>query len=277
MQLFVWFAAVASLLTASVLAQEPVADRTRFRKAASQSSTSLRAPGKVLPPDAITVLDPGVDPKGDPRPILRTVDETTDELTVEIPETVHVHRYFPTGPCEFQAQYFSGGPTIVCAKHPYTGERVYVHLDLSPGFPKVKYDENEIEYKYPTESFTIHFDKCGDITTSYSRCGAVKQKAKHSAEHLRETARDWSNRLGVDRVVEKVRQEAHETAAGTTERTRQFVAQSGNLFIGALNLVPGVQLVQSKAEDLAVRERDRAEQRVARERQRAEQFITAMP
>jgi len=141
----------------------------------------------------------------------------------------------------------------------------------------VKYDENEIEYKYPAESFSVHFDRCGDVTTSYSRCGAVKQKAKHSAEHLRNTARDFSSRIGFDKIAEKVRQEARETAAGTTERTRQFVTQSGNMLIGALNLVPGVQLLQSKAEDVAVQERDRAVQRVARERDRAEQYITAMP
>jgi hypothetical protein len=222
------------------------------------------------------VLDPGVDPKGEPRPILRRADTATDELTVEIPETVHVHRYFPTGPCEFQAQYFAGGPTIVCVKHPYTNERVYVHLNLSPGFPKVKYDENEIEYKFPEESFSIHFDKCGDVTTAYSRCGAVKQKAKHTATHLHVTAVDWSNRLGLDKFAEKVVNEARETAAGTTERTRQLVTQSGNLFIGALNLVPGVQLLQSKAEDVATRERDRAVQRVADERARSEQSLRGL-
>lgn len=276
-QLLGWFVAVSSMVPASIMGQEPGDDRPHIGKKVGKSASLLRTTNKIMPPNAIVVLDPGVDPKGEPRPILRRADSATDELTVEIPETVHVHRYFPTGPCEFQAQYFAGGPTIVCAKHPYTNERVYVHIDLSPGFPKVKYDENEIEYKYPEESFSIHFEHCGDVTTSYSRCGVVKQKAKHTAKHLHDKANDCSSRLGFDKFAEKAVQEARETAAGTTERTRQLVTQSGNLLIGALNLVPGVQMLQSKAEDVAVRERDRAVQRVASERDRAEQFIKAMP
>ena len=262
-------------VTSVCSAQQAGSDHPLSHAKASKTISSALAPSKILPPGAIEVLDPGVDPKGEPRAILRKAGTDSEGFTVEVPETVHIHRYFPAGTCEFQAQYFAGGPTIVCARHPYSYEMVYVHIELAAGYPKVRYEDDKIEYKYTEESFSIHFEKCGGVTTCHNQCGEVKQKVKHTAEHLHATARDWSNRLGFDKIAEQVTKEVHETTAGTTNRARQFVTQSGKLFIGALNLVPGIQLLQSKAEDVATRERDMAVRKVADERLKLEQEVRA--
>ena len=163
------------------LAQDANTDHKHSREKSSKALASTHVPARAMPMDAIVVLDPGVDPRGEPRPVLQEFGPDKDRLKVEIRENVHIHRYYPTSPCEFQAQYFAGGPTIVCARHPVTNEQLYIALDLTRGWPKVRYDDDEIEYKYPDESFTIHFEKCGDVTTSYSRCGEVKLKCKQKA------------------------------------------------------------------------------------------------
>ena len=221
----------------------------------------------------ILVLDPGVDPKGEPHPLLQ---KDGDGLIVTVPPTVHIHRYFPSSSREFQAQYFAGGPTIVSVRHPYTSEQVNVQLDLPPGFPKVRYGEDEIQYKYPEETVTIHFPKCGEVSTSRSHCGAGKTKAKECATKIKTATRDCGEKLGINEVGTKLGQEAKEKANGAVELTGGFVKKSGELLVAALKLVPGSQLVQSKAEDQATKYRDRGVQRASRERDRAEADINTL-
>jgi len=252
------------------LAQDGSPDQKHSREKYSKALFSTHVPVRAMPMDAIVVLDPGVDPRGEPRPILRESETGKNRLLVEIRESVHIHRYFPTSPCEFQAQYFAGGPTIVCARNPYTNEQVYISLDLARGWPKVRYDDDEIEYRYPEESFSIHFDKCGDVTTSTSRCGEVKLKCKQKADKVKECSKDLCDRLHINEFAEKLSNEGKDLTAGAQDRAGQFIGKSGELFMTALNIVPGYQLLKSRAEDEAVKHRDRAVQRVSQERQRAE-------
>jgi hypothetical protein len=104
----------------------------------------------------------------------------------------------------------------------------------------------------------------------------VKLKARQSADRLKECSRDWGERLGLNELAGKVGKEVRETADGTTVRARQFITQSGNLLITAVNAVPGVQLLQSAAENRATRYRDQAVKRVTRERGRAEEEIRTL-
>lgn len=263
---------VVGLCTAAAvsLAQDASPEHKHSREKFSKALSSAHVPVRAMPMDAIVVLDPGVDPRGEPRPILRESETAKNRLIVEIPESVHIHRYFPTSPCEFQAQYFAGGPTIICARHPATNQQVYISLDLARGWPKVRYDEDEIEYRYPEESFTIHFEKCGDVSTSYSRCGEVKLKCKQKADKIKQCSKDLCERLRINQFGEKLSKEGKDLTAGAQDRAGVFIGKSGELFITALNLVPGYQLLKSSAEDEATKYRDRAVERVSRERQGAE-------
>lgn len=259
-------------ITSVCSAQDDTPDRKFGREKMSKKLSASHAPPRAMPADAIIVLDPGLDPRGEPRPILEEYGSADDpRFKVVVRESVHIHRYYPTSPCEFQAQYFSGGPTIVCVRHPRTSEQLYISLDLARGWPKVRYDDDEIEYKYPEESFTIHFEKCGDVTTSYSRCGEVKQKYRQKAEKLKECSKDLCERLKINQFAEKLTKEGKDLAAGSQDRAGVFIGKSGELFISALNLVPGYQMLKSRGEEEAAKYRDRAVDRVARERQQAEE------
>jgi hypothetical protein len=271
-----WVAVAAALGPGFGFGQEPHSARGVLGNKKAKRITPPSTAGKVMPPDAIVVIDPWANRKEERRPVLR---ESADGngLAVDVPEVIHVHQYFPGGRREFQAQYFAGGPTIVTATHPSTCDRVYVSLNLPSGFPKVKYDEDEIAYEYPDESYCLYFHKDGSVSTSYNRCGAAKVWVREKHERVKNKSMDCGERLGVNKVVERVGKEAGEVAHGTIDRTGQFVVHSGNMFVGALNLVPGYKTLKSAAEERATRYRDQAVQRAARERQRADEYIKAMP
>ncbi len=256
-------------------AQEPEnSRRAELKEKIKKTFSSPTAPIKTMPANAIVVLDPGVDPRGEPRPVLRqtsTVDGKGFE--VEIPETVHIHRYFPCGSREFQAQYFAGGPTVVVARHPYTNEQMYIDMVLPPGYPKMKYAEEMIEYKFTEESFGIHFEKCGSVTTSYCGCGIVKVRAKEAGEHVRAKTIEYTERLGINKVAERAVKDVREATDGTIDTAGQFITQSGDLIISAVNLVPGVQMLKSAGLDRATKERDKLIQRITSERAKLEEDV----
>src|SRR5207302_10265435 len=103
----------------------------------------------------IEVLDPNVDARGNPAVLTRP--GPAGGVLVDIPPTVLVHRYYYTGDRTFQARLLPGGPCIVVASHPRTGERLYIPVQLPPGAPRVTYTAGSIEYDYGTQAVTISF------------------------------------------------------------------------------------------------------------------------
>src|SRR5262245_25182228 len=71
----------------------------------------------------IEVLDPGVDPNGNPA--VRLQPGPDGRVQVDIPPVILVHRYYYSGDRSFQGPMLPGGPSIVVANHPVTGERCY--------------------------------------------------------------------------------------------------------------------------------------------------------
>ena len=69
----------------------------------------------------IVVYDAGAHAQGLPGINFR---EAGDGLKVDIPPAVHVHRYYYSGDKEIQGPIVAGGPTIVVAKHPKTGQQI---------------------------------------------------------------------------------------------------------------------------------------------------------
>ena len=86
----------------------------------------------VPPVLEIEVIDPGVDARGNPAVQLHNVGSGT---VVDIPPTILVHKYYYTGDRSFQGPSLPGGPSIVVAAHPRTGDRTYVPVQLLPGAP----------------------------------------------------------------------------------------------------------------------------------------------
>lgn len=107
----------------------------------------------------LVVLDPGAHRQGLPAVHLEPGHDcrTAGDLVVDIPPAVHVHRYYYSGDKEIQGPIITGGPTIVVANHPKTGERMYVDAVLPAGAPRIAYDKSGITYVYPRQRVRIHY------------------------------------------------------------------------------------------------------------------------
>ncbi len=109
----------------------------------------------VPPTDEIEILDPNVDPTGKPAVLLHPSGD--GQMQVDIPQTVLVHKYYYTGDRNFQAQLLPGGPSIIVANHPKTGERCYISVTMLPGAPRVTYTAHSIEYDYGPQGMCVTF------------------------------------------------------------------------------------------------------------------------
>jgi hypothetical protein len=167
----------------------------------SIASAAHRGPATVPPTLEIEVLDPGVDPVGNPAVFLQA--DEWGQLQVDIPPVVLVHRYYYSGDRSFQAQLLPGGPSIVVANHPKTGERCYIPVQMMPGAPRVTYTKNSIEYDYGEHGTTIHFGLFGKPTVKYRNGQPLVRKVGHvvhaeqwkeHAQHLHGSAQTAASR-----------------------------------------------------------------------------------
>ena len=157
-----------------------------------------RPPSNVPPTLEIEILDPNADPLSRP-----AVELKRDEngMTVEIPPVVLVHRYYFTGERSFQAQLLPGGPSIVVANHPKTGERVYIDVQMPPGAPRVTYTDHAIEYDFGATGVSVCFGLLGNPSVKYrsgpsiqSRVNkligldTIKDRAHTTREHLKQAS-----------------------------------------------------------------------------------------
>ena len=102
----------------------------------------------------LAIYDPGTHERGIPAVIL---EEIGGQLAVDIPPMVHVHRYYYSGDKEIQGPIINGGPTIVVANHPRTGNRMYIDVVLPAGATKVAYNVHGITYVFDEQRVGIHF------------------------------------------------------------------------------------------------------------------------
>lgn len=102
----------------------------------------------------LVVIDPAVHENGLPIPIV-------SDGQVEIPPTLHVHPYYYCGDKEYQAQIMNGGPTIIVANHPRSGDKLYIDAVLPQGAPIVAYSARTITYIYSNRRVIIDFSLAG--------------------------------------------------------------------------------------------------------------------
>lgn len=117
-------------------------------------------PTQVPPWLEIEVLDPNAHPRGIPA-IVPTDANHDGQMEIDIPQTILVHRYYYTGERSFQGPMIPGGPSIVVASHPKTGERCYVNVQMLPGAPRVTYRKDSIEYSYGHQVISVCFGMLG--------------------------------------------------------------------------------------------------------------------
>lgn len=163
------------------------------------TASADRPPANVPPTWEIEVLDPNADPLS--RPAVELNRGENGSMTVDIPPVVLVHRYYFTGERSFQAQLLPGGPTIVVANHPKTGERTYIDVQMPPGAPRVTYTDHAIEYDFGQTGVTVCFGLVGNPSVKYRsgpsvsdriskmlRVDAIKENAQTTQQRLKQSA-----------------------------------------------------------------------------------------
>jgi hypothetical protein len=229
-------------------------------------------PAPVPPGMEIEVLDPNVDPRGNPAVVTRpsvvmTPAGPDGRVMVDIPPTVLVHRYYYTGDRTFQAGLLPGGPCVVVANHPKTGERLYVPVQLPPGAPRVTYTADAIEYDYRTQAVTISFccllHKGPKVT--YRQGVPLAQKVESAVARTGDATRRLVNRTGLPEAVDKVAAGTKSAVVSTVDRANDLGERLVALPVALIRATPLGNLFQESPEDQAEKARN-AEVRRATDR-----------
>ena len=145
----------------------------------------------VPPSQEIEVLDPAQGATHVPPVVLTGGDGGTQQ--VDVPPAVLVHRYYPSGDRNFQAQFLPGGPVILSLNHPRTLERTYVMATLPPGAPRVTYAGKSIIYDYGPQSVMVSFGPLGKPTVTYSQGLKAVEAAKRVTGKATTAITNWWN------------------------------------------------------------------------------------
>jgi len=234
-------------------------------------ASGLKANAPFLPTQEIEILDPNVDPEG--RPVVRPKPKGNGVMDVDIPPTIIVHKYYYSGDRSFRGPYIPGGPSVVVAGHPRTGERVYVPTMMFPGFPTVTYRSSSIRYDYGPQSVEVCFGWFKPRVV-YSQGTKVGESAKDVAERLGNGTRNLVQRTDLPVMADKVKTGAKNALANVTDATRRVSEAVRLPVINAARAIPGVSGLFKTPEPISARREDLSMVRQQAEFQRLE---TAFP
>jgi hypothetical protein len=209
----------------------------------------------------IEVLDPNVDPRGNPAVV--TQPGPDGGVVIDIPPTVLVHRYYYTGNRSFQARLLPGGPCIVVASHPKSGERLYIPVQLPPGAPRVTYTADSIEYDFGTQAVTITFCCLFQHRpkVTYRQGVPFTEKVEKAAVCVRDATRRLVNRTGIPACADKVAKGSKSVVVTTVDRLNDLGKVVVAPPIAVLKATPLANLFTESPEDRATKERDSVVQR----------------
>lgn len=193
----------------------------------------------------LIVVEPGTQEDGLPAPQIHGGH-------VQIPPTLHIHPYYYAGDKEYQGPIINGGPTIVVANHPKSGEKLYIEAVLPQGAPIVSYTARKITYIFPNRRVIIEFSpmfRHKAFVKNVSGRGLFRSAEEHVADGV-EAFRTLKRRsplagelgeLGKDtgKAIKGGLGMASSASAGAIARVRALT-----------RVVPGVQALQSAGERL---------------------------
>lgn len=215
-----------------------------------------RQAAPVPPTQELEILDPRVDPEGLPAVLLQpTADLAGQEI--QIPPSVIVHRYYYTGDRDFQGPLLKGGPSIVVFNHPKTGEQMYVHAQLPPGAPRVRYDSRSIEYDYGPQSVKIAF--ClfhHQPKVIYSQGYSGFEKLGKTASATGKVAGTLVSRTYIPDAINMAASTTARVTVNTIDVTSEAVRAAATPVVKLVEFVPLVKPIQSKVSTRAERVRD---------------------
>ena len=172
----------------------------------------------VPPADELLIIHPEVDPEGKPRPVF-VPHQDGGVLDIQIPPTVIVHRYYYTGNREFQGPLIPGGPTVIVASHPTTGEQIAIEAQLLPGAPRIRYGRHEICYIYSEKRISVCFGKLPFVDTKVVISDIrARRRSQQASVHLVTALKSLSRRSGLSTATHQVGQGAQQGVSAVADR-----------------------------------------------------------
>jgi hypothetical protein len=199
----------------------------------------------------LVVYDPGAHERGLPSPqFVQT--EYGDGLRVDIPPAIHVHRYYYSGDKEFQGPIINGGPTVVVANHPKTGERMYFDVVLPAGAPRIAHNKHSITYIYPDKRVAVKFHH---FPLNSNQAAVKIQNGKGLGRNIHEARENVSEHVKEGLANSPVIQSGKECAGEMSDFLHGVKVTLGDLSSSGAdglktlsNMIPGVTYLKSKAE-----------------------------
>lgn len=241
---------------------------------AQTHSTARTATVAVAPVSEITVIDPQTNSEGLPQPL---VVGPLENQQVDIPPTLIVHNYYYTGNRDFRGPALPGGPSIIVATHPYTGERLYLSVNMLAGSPRVTYRKSHIDYDFGHQKVRVRFAHPFRVvhrhqpTVSYLKGSPSKLEPAPAPGSGKVSG--WVHRTGLPTVMGQ----AKTVAAGAAHSTADVIRTTGRIVttpvVQVARSTPLGGLLNRDPAEAAQASRDRAVQQVSAERLRSEASI----
>jgi hypothetical protein len=229
-----------------------------------------RHPANVPPAQEIEVLDPNADALGNPTVELQRGPQ--GELLVDIPRTVLVHKFYYTGDRSFQAQMLPGGPSIVVADHPKTGERCYIDVQMLPGAPRVTYTSREIQYDFGHDAIIVCFGLRGKPKIVYRHGVPLRVKAARGVKSLGQCTTNLLAESGVCEHAGNAARSAKNAIGNVAHTTHDLAGMAVTPIANVAMMTPIGSIFQPNPE----RKRDAAVTRAQAEKARADASIRTL-
>lgn len=217
----------------------------------------------------LLVVEPSVQQEGLPSAL---VSNEGGALSVDIPPTLHIHRMFYSGDREFQGPIVKGGPVVVVANHPTSGERLYTELTLPPGAPIISYDQRGISYVYDQSRIVVDFGRRSDcvVKIRYLDGHGLKRNASSAAQAIGKTMQDKIKSAELTTALGEGVQDGAALAKGVLDGADHLVSGVLSRMKAAIGVIPGIAALKGYGEDAklhdywneidtARRQKDRAE------------------
>ena len=203
----------------------------------------------------LLVIEPEGQERGLPTAVIK-------DGQVEIPPTLHVHPYYYSGDKEYQAQILNGGPTIIVANHPKSGDKLYIDAVLPAGAPIVAYSAHSITYVYPDRRVCIEFHLLhrDRAVVKYISGRGVVREAHEQLEEVAESIEEHKKKSRLMSELGELKTEAADMAKGSVGVITGAGAVAVERVRAVTRILPGVAALRSlgkQAEERAAKEETR--------------------
>jgi hypothetical protein len=232
---------------------------------ALQARAHMPQSAPVPPTQEIEVLDPNADPMGRPAVQVKPAIGPDGVARVDIPPCVIVHKFYYTGDRSFQGPMLPGGPSIIVVHHPRDGEQLYLEVQMLPGAPRVIYTRHAIEYNYGVQSIILSFGAHGRPKIAYRQGVSAATRVRVAAAQVRHGTMRLVERTGAPAAARKVLDGAKNAAETGADHVHDVGKAVITPVVKIVQMVPGVKMLTSSADDRVAHERDTLVQQASSE------------